>query len=122
MPTTTAEGYTTDGQRCWSASTSATGPCTSAPSGATSYGWNGLGQLCWSGATTNATASCSSPPSGTTTYTYDGQGLRMKETPPSGTALTFSWDTVTGGGTPLDIDDGTNAYIYGVGTARRRNR
>ena len=106
--------YNADGQRCWSAMASTTGTCSaSAPSGATSYGWNSLGQMCWSGPTTNATAGCGAPPSGTTSYTYDGQGLRMKETPPSGTASSFTWDTVTGGGDPLDIDDGTNAYIYG---------
>jgi RHS repeat-associated protein len=113
-----AFGYNADGERCWAASTtSGTGPCSSAPTGATSYGWNSLGQLCWSGSTANATTGCTSPPPGATTYSYDGQGLRVKATPPSGTA-TFTWDTVTGGGTPLDIDDGTNAYIYGpTGTA-----
>jgi RHS repeat-associated protein len=39
----------------------------------------------------------------------------MTETPPTaGTAFSFSWDTVDGGGTPLDIDDGASYYIYGV--------
>jgi RHS repeat-associated protein len=116
VPTNT---YNADGERCWSAMSPTTGTCAaSAPAGATSYGWNSLGQMCWSGPTTNTAAGCSSPPAGTTTYTYDGQGLRMKATPSSGTASSFTWDTVTGGGDPLDIDDGTNAYVYGpTGTA-----
>ena len=89
-----AYGYTADGQRCWSAPATTSGACTAAPSGATSYHWNTLQQLCWSGPTTTTGASCSSPPSGVTTYTYDGQDLRMTETPPSGPALAFTWDTV----------------------------
>lgn len=107
--------YTADGQRCWSdaSSTVVTSPtCGSAPSGSTSYQWNARGQLCWSGASTS-TASCSAPPSGVTTYTYSGDGLRMTETPPTGSQLKFSWDTVDGGTIPLLLDDGTNAYIYG---------
>ena len=111
-----AYGYTADGQRCWSAAATTSGGCTAAPSGATSDHWNTLQQLCWSGPTTTTGASCGSPPSGATTYTYNGQDLRMNETPPSGPALAFTWDTVTGGGTPLDIDDGVNAYIYGPGS------
>ena len=112
----TTYAYNSDGQRCWSnASSSFTSnpTCGSAPSGATSYQWNALGQLCWSGATTS-TASCSStPPTGATTYTYNGDGLRMTETPPTGSALSFTWDTVSGGSIPEVIDDGTNAYVYG---------
>ncbi len=109
----TSIAYTADGQRCWShaASSFVQSPsCGSPPSGATSYQWNVLGQLCWSG-TTTSTAACSSPPSGATTYTYDGDGLRMSEKPASGSQLTFSWDTV--GSVPMLLDDGENAYIYG---------
>ena len=39
----------------------------------------------------------------------------MNETPPSGPALAFTWDTATAS-IPLDIDDGVNAYIYGPGS------
>ncbi len=110
--TTTAYGYTADGQRCWQGSTSASGACTSPPSGATSYGWNGFGQLCWSGATTNTSASCASAPTGTTTYTYDGQGRRMTEAIPGQTTLAFTWDSLTSADPQL-IDDGVSAYIFG---------
>ena len=93
------------------------GGCTAAPSGATSSHWNTLQQLCWSGPTTTTGASCGSPPSGATTYTYNGQDLRMNETPPSGPALAFTWDTADRQeASPLDIDDGVNAYIYGPGS------
>ncbi len=110
-------GYNADGDRCWSAPGTGTGPCTAAPANATSYGWNHYNQICWSGPTTDATAGCTAPPSGTTTYRYNGTGLRTKETPPSGSALAFTYDTVTST-TPQDIDDGTYAYIYGPsGTA-----
>ena len=103
--------YTADGQRCWSdwASSVTTQACGSAPSGATQYAWNVYGQLCYTG-TTSGAASCTS--SGGTTYTYDGNNLRMSSTTSSGTTK-YDWDTVDGGGTPLDISDGTNSYIYG---------
>ncbi|MGH9089969.1 MAG: RHS repeat-associated core domain-containing protein [Acidimicrobiales bacterium] len=107
------DAYNADGQRCWSAQTEVAAPCTRAPSGATSYGWNVLGQLCWSGSTTATGAACTAPPAGTTTYRTNGFGLRTKETPPSGSALAFTYDMVSGGSVPEDIDDGTNAYVYG---------
>ena len=111
----TSYAYTADGQRCWSLASSTVvsgGTCGAAPTGATSYQWDAKGQLCWSGQSTS-TASCSAPPTGVTTYSYDGNGLRMKKTPPSGSASQFSWDTVTGGSIPLLVDDGTRVYIYG---------
>ena len=110
-----AYSYTADGQRCSSTPGSSATACTSSssPSGSQYDGWTKLGELCWSGTTTSASASCSTPPAGATTYSYNGQGLRMKETPHSGSALTFTWNTVTGGGTPLNIDSGSTAYLYG---------
>jgi RHS repeat-associated protein len=67
------------------------------------YGWNAYGQL----------SSYSTPVPKTTTFTYNGLGLRMSETPPTGTPLSFTWDTVTGGATPLLTSDGVNSYVYG---------
>jgi RHS repeat-associated protein len=119
LPAATADSsyaYTADGQRCWShaATTITYGPsCGSAPAGSTSYQWDARGQLCWSGQSTS-TAPCAAPPTGVMTYSYSGDGLRMKETPPSGSQLSFSWDMVDGGSIPLMLDDGTNAYIYGT--------
>jgi RHS repeat-associated protein len=110
---TTSFAYTPDGQRCWSVQSTVSNPtCSIAPSNATSYGWDGYGELCWSGTTTETGTSCQTPPLGTTSYTYSGNGLRMTETPATGSKLKFSWDTIDGS-TPLDVDDGTNYYIYG---------
>jgi RHS repeat-associated protein len=97
--TNTALAYNGDGQRCASITGTTQPSCST--SGATLYGWNKYGQLTSSGTT-----------SATTTYTYDGNGLRMSDTTGSSTS-DFTWDTADGGGTPLDIDDGTYAYIYG---------
>jgi RHS repeat-associated protein len=111
---TPTAAYTGDGQRCWYGASTSAGSCTSPPSGAVEYGWNVLGDMCWSGSATVVKGkTCTSPPAGVTNYSYNGDGLRTKETPPSGSSLTFTWDTVTGSGVPLDIDDGTNDYIYG---------
>jgi YD repeat-containing protein len=113
--TTTHFGYDPNGERCWKSATATASTCASAPSHATDYGWNALGELCWSG-TSNSTTPCTRPQSADTSYTYGGNGLRLTETDP-GTSTTphrqFSWDTVSGGGTPLVISDGTSAYIYG---------
>lgn len=113
-PPTGATTYTStnDGQRCWSAPSSISGAtCASPPSsGATGYAWNAYGELCWSGPTTSS-PSCGSPPSGVTQYGYDGNGNRITETSPSGATEDFTWDT--SGSTPLLLQDGTNAYIYG---------
>ena len=111
----TSYGYTNDGERCWSlvSSSITTDNCgSSAPTGSTETQWNAFKQLCYSGPVVSS-AACASPPTGATTYTYDGNGLRMTETPPSGPTFKFSWDLVDGGSTPLDIDDGSFAYIYG---------
>jgi len=99
----TSLAYTADGQRCWSHASSSlvSQPCSSPPTGATQYGWNSFGQLTSSG-----------PTGATTSYSYDGNGLRMSESTGSSTS-NFSWDVVDGGSTPLVIDDGKYAYIYG---------
>jgi RHS repeat-associated protein len=108
--------YNTDGERCWSLeSVSAihTNACSSsAPSGATSYGWNDYGEMCWAGPTTSTTSSCTSPPSGVTQYSYDGNGLLSKETGTS-SSRTFDWDLVSGGSTPLMLSNGKFSFIYG---------
>ena len=103
---------TADGQRCWSKLASiSSASCSSPPSsGATGYAWNAYGELCWSGPITSS-PSCGSPPSGVTKYTYNGDGDRMTETSSSGSTEDFTWDTT--GSTPLLLQDGTNAYIYG---------
>ena len=129
--TPTTYAYNADSQPCWSVQAQSSNGCTSPPGGATTYNyspdgqrtasagpsgstttaWNALGQLCWSSYGTT-TGGCGSAPAGATSYSYDGTGLRSSATTPAGTQ-DFTFDTVGGGGTPLDIEDGTNAYIYG---------
>ena len=102
-----------DGERCWGTHTgTSSAACSAPPTTSSTYGWNGLGELCYTA--TSASGSCSSPPSGATTYTYNGNGLRATLTPVSGTPLRFLWDTVTNGATtPELLSDATTAYIYG---------
>jgi RHS repeat-associated protein len=63
---------------------------------------------------------CGTLPTGGTSYEYNGEGLRMSAT--TATSTTDSaWDTVSGGNTPLNINDATTtssgttdtSYIYG---------
>ncbi len=129
--TPTKSTYDAAGELCWSQQTTSSNSCTSPPTGSTTYsfnangqrtgssssaattayGWNAFGQLCWSEQSA-ASGSCSAAPSGSTTYGYDGNGLRSSATT-GATNKAFTWDTVDGGTIPLDVDDGTNAYIYG---------
>ena len=117
--TTTSFGYNQDGQRCWQGSSTSATACSSMPSGATSYSYNGFGQLCQSEVNSSSySGSCpTTATTGQSTYTYDGNGdLSTEKVAGSGTnggALSFTFDTVDGGSTPEDIDDGWNAYIYG---------
>jgi len=109
---TSTYAYTPDGQRCWSEPSNVSNPsCSSPPSGATSYGWNAFGQLCWTGVVASNNA-CSSPPTGATSYSYSGSGLRITSTA-GGSTQDYTWDPVDGSGVPLLLQDGTNAYIYG---------
>jgi RHS repeat-associated protein len=115
--------YTGDGQRCYSDAGSTLNDIacgSAAPAGSTAYGWNGFGQLCWSGQTTTTTAnaavsgagSCSNAPTGTTTYTYDGTGIRLSSTT-GGVTTEYDYSSVLGGSTPLLLTDGSNSYVYG---------
>ena len=112
-------GYTKTGERCLKAGVALATPTPCVTTGShTHYGWSATGRLCFSGTTTTTAGTCTAPPLGTTTYTYDGNGLRTSETVRTGTgtvtsALSFSYDLVTGGKTPLLVDDGKWAYLYG---------
>ena len=134
---TTDFSYNSDGQLCWTATT--TGSCLSPPTGATSfafntagervsstpyggnattYGWDQAGNLVCETAPNSSSYSCASPHSTvTTTYGYNGDGLRMSDTPAGGSIQQFTWD-VTGSVPPL-LEDGTNYYLYGpnIGSA-----
>lgn len=135
--TSTDYAYNADEQLCWTGASSAN--CGLPPVGATTYTYNLAGErtgsLLSSGATTSyawdqagdlvcETAgntlgySCADPNSSvTSTYSYDGTGLRMSDTPASGSAQTFTWNELPA--VPALLGDGSNYYLYGpmVGSA-----
>ena len=134
---TTDLAYNTDGQLCWTATSTAA--CSSPPSGATqftystagerlsttpsglhptTYGWDQAGNLVCETAPNSSSYSCSSPNSAaTTTFAYNGDGLRMSDVPAGGSSQQFTWSV--SGSVPQLLEDGTNYYLYGpnVGSA-----
>ncbi len=104
--------YTTNGER------SVAAPYTSGTAGAaTYYAWNAYGELC--NVASSATA-CGSTPTSGTSYQYNGDGLRLSAVT-STTTSDSTWDVVSGGSIPLNINDAattsgttTNtSYLYG---------
>ncbi len=105
---TTTYGFDTNGNRT---STSPTAGAT------TSDTWNALNQLTCVVGSTSVQTSCTagSPTSGASqsAYNYAGNGLRSSVVTGASGPQSYTWDAVSGGSTPLDIDDSTNAYVYG---------
>jgi len=135
---TTDYEYNSDGQLCWTASSTAS--CTSPPTGATTntyssagerastsgsgstpttYQWDQAGNLVCETVTNSAGATCTSPSTSyTTSFTYNGDGLRMSATsPPSGTTTQCTWDV--SGSVPRLLQAGSEDYLFGpnVGSA-----
>jgi RHS repeat-associated protein len=114
--TIVAQGFDPANELCWSASGAQPAACGSAPSGATTYGYDTRGNL-----TTITPAGGSATTlsydqgerltsyGSAATYSYDGDGLRAAKTV-GGSTRHFSWDG--SGGAPLLLSDGTNAYVY----------
>jgi RHS repeat-associated protein len=104
--------YTTNGQRA-----SLTPYSSGTPGAVTDYAWNAFGELC--NVATSATA-CGTTPTSGTSYSYNGNGVRMSAVTSSSTT-DFTWDNVSAGGTPLDLNDATTtssgttntSYLYG---------
>jgi RHS repeat-associated protein len=135
---TTDYEYNSDGQLCWTATT--TGSCTSPPTGATTYTystagerlsasgssstpatyqWDQAGNLVCETVSNSSGFTCANPNvSYTTTFGYNGDGLRMSAvSPPSGTTSQCTWDV--SGSVPRMLQAGSEAYLYGpnVGSA-----
>jgi RHS repeat-associated protein len=108
--------FTTNGQRA------STTPYVSSLAGTTTnYNWNSFGQLCSSGPSSSPISTpCGTLPAGGTEYQYNGDGLRISTMTSSSTTYS-TWDAVSGGDIPLNINDATTAgtsitntsYIYG---------
>jgi RHS repeat-associated protein len=116
--------YKYGGELCWSATGNPTGGCGSPPTGATTYSYNANGDRNGESGGTTVTASWngkdqltsySDSAANLSAASYDGDGLRAAETV-GGTSQNFAWDEVSGS-VPLLLMDGTNAYLYGIGTA-----
>ncbi len=108
----TSYSYTLDGQRA-SASTYTAGSAVQV----TDDTWNSYGELC---AVAPTSTSCGVVPSSGVSYSYNGMGLRtLSATSTSSTVST--WDSVSGGSLPLDLNDATStssamtntSYLYG---------
>ncbi|GAA2136576.1 RHS repeat-associated core domain-containing protein [Kitasatospora kazusensis] len=127
-PTTvagSAQGFDAASQLCWTLPGTATSsaPCTSAPTGATTYTYNTPGDR------TNAQPASGTGstytydqanrltgftgPAGSATYTYDGAGLRAG-TSAGGVTTKFTWNDAETAGL---LSDGTTSYVYGPGGA-----
>ena len=108
--------FTTKGQRSYSS------PYTSGTAGTTTnYNWNSYGQLCSTGPSSTPTSTaCGTLPSGGTSYQYNGDGVRTLATTATSTTAS-TWDSVSGGSIPLNINDATTtsggttntSYVYG---------
>jgi YD repeat-containing protein len=112
---TTAYGYNSVGDRCYSVVSSSAGSCTEPPTNSTltTYGWDQAGDLVCVTTPNASSASCGSPNATyTSTYVYSGDGLRIADTPAGGTQQQFTWDSTSS--TPRIVRDGSNEYVYGA--------
>jgi len=113
----TQQAFNNADELCWTAST--TGPCSTPPSGATSYQYDARGNR------TNVTPSPGQAQTltydqanrlakfvaaSTTTYAYNADGLRMSKT--AGSTTQYVWDA--SGSLPLVLKEGSTAYVYGA--------
>ncbi len=151
---TTSFGYNAGGELCWSANVASSNVCSSPPpassvtnfaytangerasaatttgSGTTTstYQWNPLGELC---DVSVLTTPCGATPLNGSSYAYNADGLRISSASTStvGTVSTTlstasTWDLVSGGSIPLNINDSSassnspltttnTSYLYG---------
>ena len=104
--------YNLNGER-----TSSTAYVSGTAGATTNYSWNSQGELCGVGP---ANLACGMTPTSGTSYGYNGIGLRT-EILTSTSSTHSTWDTVSGGSLPLDINDATTtagsttntSYLYG---------
>jgi RHS repeat-associated protein len=122
-----SSSYSPMGELCWTATAASSNPCSSAPSGATTYEYDASGDRTstvgssatqtslWDQASSEMTCinlsgtSCSTtaPTATTTLYTYDGNGLRATSAN-QGTTVAYTWDPDM----TRILSDGSNDFIY----------
>lgn len=113
----TTQAFDAASQLCWSTTNTPPSPsCASPPAGATTYGYDGVGNrattTAGSAATTYSYDQSSrltrlTKPGTTATYTYDGGGLRASKTV-NGATTDYIWSS-----TGDLLSDGTTSYVYG---------
>ncbi|MFI9381138.1 RHS repeat-associated core domain-containing protein [Kutzneria sp. NPDC052558] len=115
---TATQTFDSAGQLCWTLPTGTVSnpTCGTAPTGATTYTFDALGERKKAGATTYSydqasrlTSFGNGPISAT--YAYNGDGLRTSKTVGSATS-NFTWDAAS---TPNVLTDGANTFLYGPG-------
>jgi YD repeat-containing protein len=122
LPGEVTASYQAGSELCWSDSGASEAGCSSPPTGATTYTYNGDGDLtATSSPSTSATwdgkdqlTAFDDSSADMTSATYDGNGLRTASTVGT-TTQHFSWDSVSAS-VPRLLTDGTNAYIYADGS------
>jgi RHS repeat-associated protein len=111
---TTVYGYNSDGDRCYQATGSTAGTCSSPPVGSTlgTYGWDQAGDMTCVTVANSSNATCASPNTTySSNYVYNGDGLRVADIPAGGSEQQFTWDSIPS--IPRIIRDGSNEYLYG---------
>jgi RHS repeat-associated protein len=122
-PSGATQAFNTDSQPCWTGT--GTGSCTTPPTGATTYTYSTEGNRTTTTPSTgtsdtynwsqNNQLTAVTPSTGNpTTYGYDANGLLQTETT-GATTTQYAWDTQAD--LPLLLSDGTNYYIYGIGSS-----
>ncbi|MGD1057512.1 MAG: DUF6531 domain-containing protein [Solirubrobacteraceae bacterium] len=106
-PAQDSYAYTALNQLCYAGSSSGE-PCTTPPSGASTYrydesdnltqdgqtsqAFDAADELCWSSSSATSASGCSSPPAGATRYSYDARGNRVAATPSGEAPSTLTYD------------------------------
>lgn len=108
------------GQLCWASTTTSPNPCTSTPTGASSYTFNADGERTHTTPSAGTASSfaynqpgeltAAATSAGTGSYTYDGTGLRASKTT-DGATTHYTWGNL--GGVDVLLTDGTTDYLYG---------
>jgi len=129
---TNTQQFNNADELCWTVSGSSSNACGTAPTGATSFGYDNKGNRT-SAVPSSGSATCDSydqanrltsiktgtgssctSPTTVGTYAYDGDGLRESKTV-SGTTTQFTWDGVGGNLLQQDAGGTITSFIYGPG-------
>jgi RHS repeat-associated protein len=111
------QAFNSADELCWTVQGSSSNGCSSAPAGATVYGYDSRGNRTTAGSVSYRYDQANrlvDYNAGQSTYRYNGDGLRMSKTA-SGTTTQFAWDVVSSPRLLLQQSVGSSAtdFIYG---------